>query len=668
MSSDAYSVSYRSINTATATDQKGETAVHVSRSRRCHRSAHQLNDCFYAGTAWQDGHLIITRSSGWMWLKDSKRVTIRKGTVGPDIMRGIVVCGMVKCAGYDIKILSDTSVNACDSQDQSQVRHTTTSAVMLQNENLEPSSASSSHQKTYSAESSNRNMIDTNENRNKSKPLNSDEKTSSSKSAPKHAHNNHYDSAPALQNQRQNPSEAKPSNIKTIIGTRPSMGLESSVAARREKHASMDLEYCVTARLETQENVDDFRRAMKDRKDKMTALKKSKVEQQRQVTSEQRKIVLSTRALCPIVQNERNRHKMKQNSDSSSSNNRNSSISSKSSNNSSSSISSSSNSNNSSSSSSNNNSSSSSNNSDNSSSSNNNNSSSSTRDSNHAISNSTNNINMRDQGITPSDSKCNGQDHLQQRDGSIEDRMKEKQFNKYMMKNTVAGVECGKNKDCSSKSGRSNGSNSNISSSSGSSNHSDINSRNTNTDTNTNSSCTEYPILDPQVLQVMRPHQLQAAVFLLNVLMGRTVHSGDVSNLSKECTDKVRAHLVSTVYEGDLKVNKFEQKGTSFDKDGGRDKDGNKDGDRDGGEDKNGDEVIQAMKGNKYDQNNSIKYPINHNDHTQEVSIPLTGAILADDMGTGKVRMSSLFSLHSSFLLSLFLSCLLACSLACVPP
>jgi hypothetical protein len=146
--------------------------------------------------------------------------------------------------------------------------------------------------------------------------------------------------------------------------------------------------------------------------------------------------------------------------------------------------------------------------------------------------------------------------------------------------------------------------------------------------------------------------------------MGRTVHSGDVSNLSKECTDKVRTHLINTVYEGDKQVNEYEQKRTSVDNNVGRDKYGNKDGDRDEGEDKNGDEVIQAMKGNKYDQNNSIKYPINRNDHTQEASIPLTGAILADDMGTGKVRMVTLVSLHPSFLLSL--SCLLTCLLACL--
>ena len=140
--------------------------------------------------------------------------------------------------------------------------------------------------------------------------------------------------------------------------------------------------------------------------------------------------------------------------------------------------------------------------------------------------------------------------------------------------------------------------------------------------------------------------------------MGRAVHSGDVSNLSKECTDKVRAQLIYTVYEGDMQVSKFEQKRTSVDKNEDRDKYGNKDGDRDGGVDKNGDEVIEAMKGNKYDQNNSIKNPINHNHHIPEAAIPLTGAILADDMGTGKVRMSTLVSLHTS---SLSLACLLVC-------
>jgi hypothetical protein len=119
--------------------------------------------------------------------------------------------------------------------------------------------------------------------------------------------------------------------------------------------------------------------------------------------------------------------------------------------------------------------------------------------------------------------------------------------------------------------------------------------------------------------------------------MGRTVHSGDVSNLSKECTDKVRAHLIDTVYEGDMQVNKFEQNGTSVNRNEDRDKYEKKNGGRDRGEDKNGDEEIQAMKGNKYEQNNSIKYHNNHNHHSQEAAIPLTGAILADDMGTGKV-------------------------------
>ena len=668
MSSNAYSVSYRGINTATATDQKGEIVVNISNVHdvtiilataiefallqsslnSCHQackvavitSVRQLNDCFIAGIAWQDGHLIITRSSGWMWLKDSKRVTIRKGTVGPDVMNGIVVSGMVKCAGYDIKILHDTTVNASDTQNQSQVRHTTTSAVILQNENLEPSSASFSHQRTHSTESSNRNMTVSyeNKNKNKNKPLNSGQNLSKSKTAPQRAHSNQYDSVPSQQKLNQNPSEAKPSNLKTTIRARPSMGLDSSVTARREKQAGIDSEICVTAKLETQENVDDFRKAMNDRKDKMIALKKSKVQEERQVMSEQRKIIQSTHALCPLVQSEMNRHKMKQNSDSTSSSSSSSSSNDRNSN----------------------------------SNSNNSRNSSSSRDNNYSISNRSNNSNMIDQSIAPTHSKCNGQVHLQQREGSIDDGKKGRTFNKYMMNNTVAGVEYGNHKvgkHSSSKIGSGSGSSSNnsndsnynsyissssSSSSSCSSNHSDNNSHNTTT--NTSSSCTEYPILDPQVLQVMRPHQLQAAVFLLNVLMGRTENSGDVTDLSRECADKVRTHLISTFYEGDMQVNKYEQERTSVDKNDDKYKYGSKDGDRDKHGNEDGGAVIQAMKGNRYDQSNSIKYPINR--HTQEASIPLTGAILADDMGTGKVRMA-LFLL-SPLSLSRSLACLCA--------
>ena len=167
----------------------------------------------------------------------------------------------------------------------------------------------------------------------------------------------------------------------------------------------------------------------------------------------------------------------------------------------------------------------------------------------------------------------------------------------------------------SSSSSSSNSSNNNSSNSSNNSN------RGSNNSNNSSDCSSEYPSLDPQVLQVMRPHQLQAAIFLLNVLMGRTSNSDDVINISKECAEKTRTHLISTAYGEnvlvDMNVNKNKIKNKNEDKS----------------------EAFRSINDtNKFDQNNDTKCIVE--EHTQDDnSIPLTGAILADDMGTGKVRI-----------------------------
>ena len=160
-----------------------------------------------------------------------------------------------------------------------------------------------------------------------------------------------------------------------------------------------------------------------------------------------------------------------------------------------------------------------------------------------------------------------------------------------------------------------------------SSNNSSSSSSSCNNSNNSNNNSSEYPSLDPQILQVMRPHQLQAAIFLLNVLMGRTSNSDDVTNMSKECAEEVRTHLISTAYGENVLV----------DKNKNRYRNGN--GNGNGNENRNGNEAVRSVVDiNKIDQNNDTKNIVK--EHTQDNnSIPLTGAILADDMGTGKVRI-----------------------------
>ena len=66
--------------------------------------------CF-AGT-WENGFLITTPSSGWIWLKDRKRITIRKGTISADIMSQILIGGTIACAGFHMKILTEVTTRS----------------------------------------------------------------------------------------------------------------------------------------------------------------------------------------------------------------------------------------------------------------------------------------------------------------------------------------------------------------------------------------------------------------------------------------------------------------------------------------------------------------------------------------------------------------------------
>ena len=99
--------------------------------------------------------------------------------------------------------------------------------------------------------------------------------------------------------------------------------------------------------------------------------------------------------------------------------------------------------------------------------------------------------------------------------------------------------------------------------------------------------------------------------------MGRTSNSGDVIDISKECAEKARTHLMSTAYG-----------------DGVCDEEN-----RNENENKNKNEAVGSISDtDEFDQKKDTKYIVK--EHTQDdTSIPLTGAILADDMGTGKVRM-----------------------------
>ena len=49
--------------------------------------------------SWIDGFLIITHHNNWIWLKDSSKITIRKGAVSPEVasqiksLKNDIFCG-----------------------------------------------------------------------------------------------------------------------------------------------------------------------------------------------------------------------------------------------------------------------------------------------------------------------------------------------------------------------------------------------------------------------------------------------------------------------------------------------------------------------------------------------------------------------------------------------
>ena len=120
------------------------------------------------------------------------------------------------------------------------------------------------------------------------------------------------------------------------------------------------------------------------------------------------------------------------------------------------------------------------------------------------------------------------------------------------------------------------------------------------------SNLTSYPLLDPLVTRIMRPHQLEAAVFLLGLLMGKTT------------VDSV----------GGAEV------GDDIDAGGGNEGGGG--GGGGGGKER---EMGVCREGEKkWDRGDVMKETCNAE---QVNSIPITGAILADGMGTGKVSILS---------------------------
>ena len=79
----------------------------------------------FTTTTWLPGFLITTPSTGWIWLKDATKVTIKKGTVRSDIMSSIVEGGRVSCAGCDIKIIKNMSSSTSSiSHDDDSQQHT----------------------------------------------------------------------------------------------------------------------------------------------------------------------------------------------------------------------------------------------------------------------------------------------------------------------------------------------------------------------------------------------------------------------------------------------------------------------------------------------------------------------------------------------------------------
>ena len=85
------------------------------------------------GPAWQPGFLITSPSTGWIWLKDATKVTIKKGTIRPEIMAAIVVGATVSCAGCELKIIKDLSTTPAPLTSSSSRSSSSNSAAMVEN-------------------------------------------------------------------------------------------------------------------------------------------------------------------------------------------------------------------------------------------------------------------------------------------------------------------------------------------------------------------------------------------------------------------------------------------------------------------------------------------------------------------------------------------------------
>ena len=118
------------------------------------------------------------------------------------------------------------------------------------------------------------------------------------------------------------------------------------------------------------------------------------------------------------------------------------------------------------------------------------------------------------------------------------------------------------------------------------------------------SNFTSYPLQDPLVWQVMRPHQREAATFLLDKLMGKHNEDDKVvisSKIRENENQKGKEQInIPIINNSNLKKNN---------------------------------DVYQKEE----NTNQKGKIPSDSSSGSYEFSQPLTGAILADDMGTGKV-------------------------------
>lgn len=65
------------------------------------------------------GYVIVDSTTNWMWLKDSQKHTIRKGMIGPELVRSIVLLQSVKIAGYCITIVDQIVQNTATSSSES---------------------------------------------------------------------------------------------------------------------------------------------------------------------------------------------------------------------------------------------------------------------------------------------------------------------------------------------------------------------------------------------------------------------------------------------------------------------------------------------------------------------------------------------------------------------